>query len=90
MTRASFRHWRRLMKIRSPPYAGNQPEYGSFPSARLINGQAVERRTSRATSNIGSDSHFEDTDIREFDTVFFDLCCRVRWTEIPLLAHDLS
>ena len=55
-----------------------------------IYGQAVERCTSRTPSNIGRDSHFEDGDIREFDAVFFDLGCGTRWTEAPLLAHDLS
>src|SRR5215471_15895292 len=55
-----------------------------------IYGQAAERCTSRTTSNIGRDSHFEDGDIREFDAVFFDLGCGARWTEVPLLAHDLS
>ena len=63
-------------------------ELSSSPGS--IYSQAVERRTSRATSNIGSDCHFEDGDIREFDAVFFDLGCGMRWTEIPLVAHDLS
>jgi hypothetical protein len=45
---------------------------------------------SRTTSNVGRDSHFEDGDIREFDAVFLDLGCGAWWTEIPLLAHNLT
>src|SRR5262245_5441998 len=59
-------------------------------SPESIQGQPVERCTSRATSDIGDNSHFEDSDFRQFDAVFFDLGRSVWWTEIPLLAQDLS
>lgn len=61
-----------------------------LPGPGSIYGQAVERCSRQPTSNIGSDRHFKNGDIREFDAIFFDLGYRMGWAEIPLLAHYLS
>src|SRR6266571_4756805 len=52
--------------------------------------QILERGASRSAAVIRHYDQFEHGDIREFNLAFLDFAYRVRWTEIPLLAHDFS
>ena len=52
--------------------------------------QILERGASRSAAVIRHNDQFKCGDIREFNLVFLDFAYRVRWAEIPLLAHDFS
>src|SRR3989441_8130974 len=50
----------------------------------------LERGASRSAAVIRHNDQFKHGDIRKFNLVFLDFAYRVRWAEIPLLAHDFS
>src|SRR6266446_4354485 len=52
--------------------------------------QTLERGASRSTAVIRRNDQFKHGDIRKFNLVFLDFAYRIRWAEIPLLAHDFS
>src|SRR5438309_7156747 len=52
--------------------------------------QILERGASHAAIIVRHNDQFKHGDIREFNLVFLDFAYRVRWAEIPLLAHDFS
>src|SRR5205823_4027300 len=52
--------------------------------------QTLERGASRSSTDVRHNDQFKHRDIREFNLIFLDFVYRVRWAEIPLLAHDFS
>jgi len=52
--------------------------------------QILERGTGSSATIVRHHDQFKCGDIREFNLVFLDFAHRVRWAEIPLLAHDFS
>jgi hypothetical protein len=52
--------------------------------------QILERGTSRSSTDVRHIDQFKNRDIREFNLIFFNLACRVRRAEIPLLAYNFS
>src|SRR5438067_5996533 len=52
--------------------------------------QILERGASHAAIIVRHNDQFKHGDIREFNLVFLDFAYRVRWAEIPLLAHDFT
>src|SRR5438132_5420005 len=52
--------------------------------------QILERGASRSAAVIRHNDQFKHGDIRKFNLVFLDFAYRVRWAEIPLVAHDVS
>ena len=65
-------------------------------TARLVDrdgsrhAQTLERGASRSSTDVRHNDQFENPDIGELNSIFFDLAYCVRWAEIPLLAHDFS
>src|SRR5438445_1006730 len=52
--------------------------------------QTLERGASRSSTDVRHNDQFKHRDIREFNLIFLDFVYRIRWAEIPLLAHDFT
>lgn len=52
--------------------------------------QTLERGASLSSTDVKHNDQFENRDVGQFNSIFFDLVCCVRGTKIPLLAHDFS
>ncbi len=52
--------------------------------------QTLERGASRSSTDVRHNDQFKNRDIGDFNSIFLDLACCVRWAEIPLLAHNFS
>src|SRR5439155_15137949 len=52
--------------------------------------QTLERGASRSSTDVRHNDQFKRRDIREFNLIFLDFVYRIRWAEIPLLAHDFT
>src|SRR6266550_7136797 len=52
--------------------------------------QTLERGASRSSTDVRHNDQFKHGDIRKFNLIFLDFVYRIKWAEIPLLAHDFS
>jgi hypothetical protein len=67
---------------------GRRGESGGSPWLR--DAQTLKRGASRSSTDVRDYDQFKNGDTRKFNSIFFDLASRVRWAEIPLLAHNFS
>ena len=52
--------------------------------------QTLKRGVSRSSIDVGHNDQFKNPDIREFNLIFLNFACYIRWAEIPLLTHNFS
>jgi hypothetical protein len=51
--------------------------------------EVLQRRASDSATDIRLDDQFEYSNVGKLHFILFDFTYRFRWTEIPLLAHNL-
>jgi hypothetical protein len=63
-----------------------RPSTGASQDSRRLRSEAQ----ARSSTDIRHNDRFENDDAGEINLIFLDLASCVRWTEISLLAHNLS